>query len=91
MSDGLITMTAVEVLGLLRAGEVSSHDLLDALEHRIGAVDGAVGAFYPLSVSTALESTLTGSQPYPWRTGASCAGCRSRSPYVDAPALHGYR
>jgi amidase len=40
----LIAMTATEIVGLLRAGEASSHDLLDALEVRIAAVDGAVGA-----------------------------------------------
>ncbi len=46
--DGLITKTAVELVGLLRGGEVSSRELLDALERRIAAVDtpgdGAVGA-----------------------------------------------
>lgn len=42
--DGLIAKTAIEVVGLLRRGEVSSRELLDALEERIAAVDGAVGA-----------------------------------------------
>ena len=42
--DGLIAKTATELVGLLRTGEVSSHELLDALERRITAVDGAVGA-----------------------------------------------
>jgi len=42
--DGLIAKTAVDLVGLLRKGEVSSHELLDALERRITAVDGAVGA-----------------------------------------------
>ena len=41
---GLIARTASEVVGLLRRGEVSSFDLLDALWQRIAAVDGAVGA-----------------------------------------------
>ena len=40
----MITKTATEVVGLLRGGEVSSHELLDALEQRIAAVDVAVGA-----------------------------------------------
>jgi amidase len=40
----LISKTATEIVELLRAGEVSIHALLDALEDRIGAVDGAVGA-----------------------------------------------
>ena len=44
-------MTAIEVVGLLRDGEVSSLDLLDALEHRIAAVDGAVGALPTLCIT----------------------------------------
>ena len=48
---GLIAMTAIEVVGLLRDGEVSSLDLLDALEHRIAAVDGAVGALPTLCIT----------------------------------------
>jgi amidase len=50
---GLIAMTAIEVVGLLRDGEVSSLDLLDALEHRIAAVDGAVGALPTLCMDWA--------------------------------------
>ncbi len=42
--DALIARSAVELVGLLRRGEVSSRELLDALERRIAAVDGAVGA-----------------------------------------------
>ena len=41
---GLIERSAVEVVGLLRAGEVSPHDLLDALEARIAAVEPQVNA-----------------------------------------------
>ena len=41
----LIAMTATEVVGLLRRGDVSSLELLDAFEHHIGAVDGAVGPY----------------------------------------------
>ena len=55
MSRELIAMTAVEVLGLLRRGEVSGHDLLDALEHRIAAVDGAVGALPTLCLDRARD------------------------------------
>jgi len=40
----LIKATAVSVVGLLRRGEVTPHDLLDALEARIAAVDGRVNA-----------------------------------------------
>ena len=40
----LIAMTATEVVGLLRRGDVSSLELLDAFEHHIEAVDRAVGA-----------------------------------------------
>ena len=49
----LISMTATELVGLLRAGEVSSPELLDALERRIAAVDGAVGALPTLSFERA--------------------------------------
>lgn len=42
--DGLIAKTAVEVVELLRGGEVSSHELLDVLERRISEVDPAVNA-----------------------------------------------
>ena len=41
---GLIERSAVEIVGLLRAGEVSAHDLLDALEARIAEVEPVVNA-----------------------------------------------
>ena len=44
MSDELIRQDAVTIVGRLKRGEVTPHDLLDALEKRIGAVDGAVNA-----------------------------------------------
>ncbi len=50
IENGLIAKTATEVVGLLRSGEVSSLDLLDALEHRIAAVDRAVGALPTLCI-----------------------------------------
>ncbi|MDX1576415.1 MAG: amidase family protein, partial [Kiloniellales bacterium] len=40
----LIAKTATEIVGLLRRGEISSHDLLDALAARIAAVEDSVGA-----------------------------------------------
>lgn len=40
----LIKTDAVTVVGLLQRGEVTPHDLLGALEARIGAVDGPVNA-----------------------------------------------
>jgi amidase len=40
----LVKMNAVTVVGLLQRGEVTPHDLLDALEARIAAVDGEVNA-----------------------------------------------
>ncbi len=79
MKSDLIDKTAVEVVSLLRKGEVLSHELLDALERRIGEVDGAVGAPCLLSALIALESTLTGSQPYPWNSAAFCVDSLSRS------------
>jgi amidase len=53
IEDGLIAKTAIEVVDLLRSGEVSSHEVLDALERRIGAVDGAVGALPTLCMDWA--------------------------------------
>jgi amidase len=44
MSDELIRLDAVTIVARLKRGEVTPHDLLDALEKRIGAVNGAVNA-----------------------------------------------
>jgi len=44
MSDDLIRLDAVTIVERLRRGEVTPHDLLDALEKRIANVDGAVNA-----------------------------------------------
>jgi len=44
MSDELIRADAVSLVGRLKRGEITPHDLLDALEKRIAAVDGAVNA-----------------------------------------------
>src|SRR5439155_1079262 len=44
MSVELIRQGAVTIVARLKSGEVTPHDLLDALEQRIAAVDGAVNA-----------------------------------------------
>src|SRR3954451_4406721 len=44
MSDDLIRQDAVTLVGRLKAGELKPHDLLDALEKRIAAVNGPVNA-----------------------------------------------
>jgi amidase len=44
MSDDLIRQDAVTIVSRLKNGEVTPHDLLDALEKRIGAVNGPVNA-----------------------------------------------
>src|SRR6476619_3694798 len=44
MSDDLIRQDAVSIVARLKSGDVTPHDLLDALEKRIAAVDGAVNA-----------------------------------------------
>ncbi len=51
----LIAMTATEVVGLLRRGDVSSLELLDAFEHHIEAVDRAVGALPTLCLDRARD------------------------------------
>lgn len=43
-ADGLIAMDATQVLNHLRAGEITPHDLLDALEQLIAQVDSQVNA-----------------------------------------------
>ena len=44
MSDELIRADATTIVARLKAGAVTPHDLLDALEKRIAKVDGAVNA-----------------------------------------------
>jgi len=44
MTDELIRQDAVTIVGRLKRGEVTPHDLLDALEQRIAAVNGPVNA-----------------------------------------------
>jgi amidase len=51
--DQLIAKTAREVVDLLKSGEVTPLDLLDALERRIGEVDGKVNALPTLCLERA--------------------------------------
>src|SRR5215217_7581232 len=44
MTDELIRSDAVTLVARLKRGEVTPHDLLDALESRIAAVNGPVNA-----------------------------------------------
>ena len=44
MTDDLIRQDAVTIVGRLKCGELTPHDLLDALEKRIVAVNGPVNA-----------------------------------------------
>src|SRR5437868_13563710 len=44
MGDDLIRLDANTVVAKLKSGEVTPHDLLDALEDRIAQVDSAVNA-----------------------------------------------
>ena len=57
IENGLITKTAIEVVGLLRRGDVSSLELLDAFEHHIEAVDRAVGALPTLCIDRSRDRT----------------------------------
>lgn len=54
-SDELIRATACTIVERLKAGEITPHDLLDALEHRIAAVDGKVNALPILCFDRARE------------------------------------
>jgi amidase len=53
MDEGLIRLSASEVVARLRQGEVSPLDLIDAAEARIAAVDGAVNALPTLCLDRA--------------------------------------
>ena len=55
MTDELIRQDAVTIVGRLKRGEVTPHDLLDALERRIAAVDGAVNALPTLCFDRARQ------------------------------------
>src|SRR3546814_12585976 len=52
----LIAKTATEIVTLLKAGEVSSLDLLDALEARIAEVEPAVNALPTLCLDRARDA-----------------------------------
>lgn len=51
----LIPKTATEIVALLKKGEVTTGDLLDALEQRIEAVDGTINALPTLCLDRARE------------------------------------
>ena len=52
----LIGKNAVEIVALLRAGEISAADTLDALEARIAEVDGDINALPTLCFERAREA-----------------------------------
>ncbi|MGI9483300.1 MAG: amidase family protein, partial [Hyphomicrobiales bacterium] len=56
MSDELIKQSAVGIVTLLRKGEVSPRELLDALETRITEVDGKVNALPTLCFERARKA-----------------------------------
>ena len=60
MSDELIRQDAVTIVARLKSGEVTPHDLLDALEKRIAAVDGAGQCAADAAASTGRGSMPTG-------------------------------
>ncbi|HEV3247792.1 MAG TPA: amidase family protein, partial [Beijerinckiaceae bacterium] len=89
MSSELIGETATSLVAKLRRGEVSPHDLLDALEKRIGEVDGAVNALPTLCMERARERAdallrlspekrgLLAGLPVPIKDLSNVAGVRS--------------
>ncbi len=73
MSDEeLIAKPAVEIVGLLRRGEISTGELLDALKRRIGAVDEAVGALPTLCFERARERAAALAARPPDERGPLC-------------------
>lgn len=55
MTDSLVEQTAVEIVHRLRTGNVTPHQLLDALEERIAAVDPVVNALPTLCFDRARQ------------------------------------
>jgi Asp-tRNA(Asn)/Glu-tRNA(Gln) amidotransferase A subunit family amidase len=79
MADAsLIKQTANALVAGLKKGDLTPHDLLDALEARIGEVDGKVNAL-PTFASTAPVPTLTTSWRSRWTSAAGWPACRCRS------------
>jgi len=56
MTDELIRQDAVTIVGRLKRGELKPHDLLDALEKRIAAVNGPVNALPTLCFERARQN-----------------------------------
>jgi amidase len=89
MSDELIRLDAVSIVARLKRGELTPHDLLDALEQRITAVNGPVNALPTLcferarqhadrliKLPTAERGQLAG-MPIPIKDLVEVAGVRS--------------
>jgi amidase len=88
-AQGLIANDACAIVDLLREGEIRPHDLLDALEQRIAAVDPAVNALPTLCFEQArahadrlmqqplAERGLLGGLPVPIKDLIDVAGVRS--------------
>ncbi len=55
IDQDLIPLSAIQVVDLLKAGDITPLDCLDALEQRIAAVDGAVNALPTLALERARE------------------------------------
>ena len=52
----LLFAPATELAGLVRKGEVTSHELVEASLGRIEALDGQIGAFTAVDAERALET-----------------------------------
>jgi amidase len=89
VSSELINATAGALVARLRQGEISPHDLLDALEARIGKVDGEINALPTLCFDRArryadsllrkpvAERGLLAGLPIPIKDLSDVAGVRS--------------
>ena len=70
--QGLVRETACAIVDKLKAGEVTPHDLLDALEKRIAAVNGPVNALPTLCFDRARDMPAALMKA----AGGGAAGCR---------------
>ena len=77
--QALMRSTACAIVDKLNAGEVSPHDLLDALEKRIAEVDGTVNALPTLCFERARDAGRGADAEAAPASAACLRACRCRS------------
>ena len=87
--DDLIRMTAREVLARLNAGDITHSEVLDALEARVAAVDGAVNALPTLCFDRARDHAARIAAPEFYRVvGQNLRSWSAPAPKVKVDTSH---